>query len=156
MTKEQAPSILEVFARRDEASALYDQLTTRGMLARARVLEYRCTDRGCVVLDLVRRADTGELIAGIPAYKTSPAHTATNSSVDGRTKNTRDGERHWRRHADYFDATQEWPTSGDRFMFSLQCDHLRAVTLEYADVAADLASGVSLVRVSRNGHRYAV
>jgi len=121
-----AAAVAHTRERTELASRMYEAMVKdRKMLRGHLLLTYRCPKR-CAVLHVLSTPQG--VIFGWPRYKTAPQTTEGQSSPSGRTANTEDGHRRWKRRASFSDSVANAP---------VRCDHLMHV-LELAEIQSDL------------------
>lgn len=132
-----------------------------GRLRELRRLRYWCdrSDRRCLLLDAVGVLDT--ILMHQKRFKQSDEINERRSSAAGRTKNTFDGQGHWKPRT-YFVDTSALALDDPVARLAIQCDHVgvlpdgNEVTLSPDSFWADWNAGHTEVRVRADGTRFVV
>lgn len=99
--------------------AAYENAPKKRLQA-ARLVAYRCEQRGCLLVDIWQVPAFGPCFY-IPRYQLSPERNARQTNPQAREKRTSDGERSWQGRGG---PVEQFRNSGAGPM--LHCDHVQA------------------------------
>lgn len=130
-------SIPELFKHWEDRSQLvnrfFEWLKANPQQKKAvRAVSYHCETEGCTLLE-VYPLKQGVLFYQ-PAYKLSPAVNEEKSSAEGRTANTKDGERRWSEQCGHLEGALN---------LNLNCDHIEDYSLCRDTILGDVEAAVT-------------